>query len=150
MGYRESESPCNFFHFKPWVEFGLFFLTCLKFNHTNSWLVLFLKILLNVESKHVTYFAIRQTFSKTLQKVRCHHGKLNKQSDVCDCDVGWESENDIDLGDFIPSTIPLHMCTVRVQRPTERFVDKLKDAIGLEEWTTLVPFVSLHIRYLFN
>lgn len=47
-----------------------------------------------------------------ITNIQCHHGQLNSISGFCTCDAGWTSESP-DAEDYIPSTVPYHMCTVR-------------------------------------
>ncbi|KAL4099094.1 hypothetical protein QTP88_023581 [Uroleucon formosanum] len=86
-----------------------------------------------------------QTFDKihSNQKVRCHNGFLNNHTDFCECYLGWENENNMNWDDFIPSTIPLQMCTVRKQI-SRNHMQSLKQAI-IPENCTFVELVSFNL-----
>lgn len=82
------------------------------------------------------------------QKIRCHNGYLNNLTDLCECNPGWENEENLDYWDnFIPSTMPLHMCTVRSVISDEHYINIIKNAIFVipENWT-IAELVSLNIH----
>ncbi|XP_060854205.1 uncharacterized protein LOC132932036 isoform X2 [Rhopalosiphum padi] len=78
------------------------------------------------------------------QKIRCHNGYLNSITDLCECDLGWENENNINWNDFLPSTIPLQMCMVRKQI-SKNFIQSLKFALIPKNWTYVELICALLI-----
>lgn len=48
-----------------------------------------------------------------ITNIDCHHGQLNPITGFCDCEPGWTSAYPAGE-DYIPSTVPYHMCTMRV------------------------------------
>lgn len=60
---------------------------------------------------------------------------MNSFTDLCECDLGWESEKDLNWDDFIPSTVPLHMCTVRKKEISNNYIEFLKKHLLLKNWT---------------
>ncbi|XP_025413076.1 uncharacterized protein LOC112685424 isoform X2 [Sipha flava] len=78
------------------------------------------------------------------QKIRCHNGRVNNFTDLCDCYSGWENEKNMNLNDFIPSTIPLQMCTVR--KHFSKNIKSLTNDIIPRNWT----FIELIFSILFS
>lgn len=77
---------------------------------------------------------------------------MNNFTDLCECNPGWENEDNLDYWDnFIPSTVPLNMCTIRMNISEKNFFKILKNALFVipENWT-IAELVSFHFYFHFK
>lgn len=64
---------------------------------------------------------------------------------LCECDKGWKSDNNLtDWNDYIPSTTPVQMCTVRIQDFYNGTTEILNKIILIPEDVTRLEIVSFN------
>lgn len=74
---------------------------------------------------------------------------MNNFTDLCECYPGWENEKNMNLDDFIPSTIPLQMCTVR-KKFSKNIIKSLTSGMIPRNWTfvELVSFIIFKLLFI--
>jgi len=58
-----------------------------------------------------------------VKNIKCHHGRLNRKTSICDCSLGWTS-TPFDWEQYVPSNSYYHMCNTLLQS-TEYYYPKI-------------------------